>query len=253
MSLDWPSAALRSFAFSLSAGRPSWARTWLCRQRIAARTRSRFWADGTMSVFWQATTWLILAFLDLAVCLAAALAFAGRLSPRAMVAMTLLSLERLLCLPAASAVGEAIRRLAATAAAGRMRVRLLSTSQSVGSNGGSASTRRAREHESFGSPAGSVSPVALRPALADGLPFREARTSLLPSSADPAKPSPSGIPAYNTAAILAVETGRGAACLARVLWEHEVAGSNPAAPISSRTRRGTGRLVEGAGRRLSGR
>ena len=36
-------------------------------------------------------------------------------------------------------------------------------------------------HESFGSPASSESPVALRPALADGLPFREARTSCCPS------------------------------------------------------------------------
>ena len=37
MSLEWPSAALRSLAFSRSAGRPRSARIWLCRQRIAAR------------------------------------------------------------------------------------------------------------------------------------------------------------------------------------------------------------------------
>ena len=45
--------ALRSFAFSLSGGRSRFARIWLCRQRIAARTASRFSATGSTPVFWH--------------------------------------------------------------------------------------------------------------------------------------------------------------------------------------------------------
>src|SRR3954468_21254501 len=83
-------------------------------------------------------------------------------------------------LVAASAAGAAKRRRAASGAAGRKRGQLFrggtaATSMSIACRVGwwFRSTRRAREHESFGSPAGSESPVALRPVLADGLPFRE--------------------------------------------------------------------------------
>src|SRR3954451_15555251 len=101
MSLDWPSAALRSLALSLSNGRPAWERIWLCRQRIAARTSSRFCGVGITSVFWHGTA------------AAVALTLTGFfLAPRATWALIFVSL-----LWAAPAVGAAISRPAAIAAA----------------------------------------------------------------------------------------------------------------------------------------
>src|SRR4051794_25673532 len=89
MSLEWPVAALRSLALSLSSGRPFWTRIWLCRQRIAARTSSTLSGVGIRSVFWH----VIGACEVFAFGLAEALAFAVfvRLSPRAILAITGLS------------------------------------------------------------------------------------------------------------------------------------------------------------------
>src|SRR3954449_9358713 len=101
MSAEWPAAALRSLTFSLSSGRSFCARIWLCRQRIAARTRSTFSAVGSTSVFWHCS-WVCdvfaLAFLDfLDFGFAAdAWAFLARLSPSAIFAITGLSFFLLL-------------------------------------------------------------------------------------------------------------------------------------------------------------
>ena len=141
------------------------------------------------SVFWH----VIAAALALVFLAADSRALTGRLSPSAIVALTVL----FFFLPA-SAAGAATSRPAAMAATGRIRVkRFLAGTAATSMDRWCRvdwrfwSTRRAVQHESFGSPASSESPVALRPALADGLPFREARTLLLPSSAGAAKPSPS--------------------------------------------------------------
>src|SRR4051794_36531349 len=101
MSLDWPTAALRSFAVSLRAGRPASLRILLCRHRTAARTTSRFSAVGITSVLVHGTA----ATTALTGFLAAAEALTGFLAPRATLALTFVSR---LC--AASAVGEAMRR-----------------------------------------------------------------------------------------------------------------------------------------------
>src|SRR6478609_7268717 len=155
MSLDWPSAALRSLALSLRAGRPAVARIWLCRHRIAARTSSTFCAVGIRSVLVHGT--------------AAALALTVFLEPSATVALTVVSFLWLL----AWAAGAATKRPVVTTAAMTFFVSTVATSMSrcVGSYYVVPSTRRAVRHESFGSPAGSWSPVALRPVLANGLPL----------------------------------------------------------------------------------
>src|ERR1700742_3133835 len=107
MSDEWPLAALRSFALSLSSGRLFCARIWLCRQRIAARTSSRLSAAGSTSVFWQLIVCDVLAFGFFAFgCLAEAWAFLARLSPSAIFAITGLSFFLLL----AAAAGAATSR-----------------------------------------------------------------------------------------------------------------------------------------------
>src|SRR3954452_2175523 len=113
MSAEWPCAALASLALAFSAGRPAWARTWLCRQRIAALTSGRLVALGVMSVFAQVSAARALG-LGLV-----ALAVLTRLSPRAIVATGSLCLGL-----AASAAGVASSRPAVIAAAGMSRVKI---------------------------------------------------------------------------------------------------------------------------------
>src|SRR6478736_3974936 len=123
MSFEWATAALRSFAVSLSSGRPAFARIWLCRHSSVTRTTSRFAASGVIVVFEHATVALAVTFF-LAL---AALALPERLSPRAILATTFLdAFVVLVFVAAASALaGEANTRPAATAAAGRIRVKIL--------------------------------------------------------------------------------------------------------------------------------
>src|SRR4051795_857513 len=83
MSDEWPCAALASFALALSAGRPAWARIWLCRHRIAALISGRLVAVGARSVFAQVTAARALVFVLVLVALTVVLT---RLSPRAIVA-----------------------------------------------------------------------------------------------------------------------------------------------------------------------
>src|SRR3954447_11247433 len=110
MSTEWPWAALASLALAFSAGRPAWARTWLCRQRIAALTSGRFVALGVMSVFAQVSAARAFGLVALTVL--------TRLSPRAIVATGSLCLGL-----AASAAGVARSRPAVIAAAGISRVK----------------------------------------------------------------------------------------------------------------------------------
>src|SRR3954451_22154366 len=119
MSTEWPSADFCSLTLAFRVGRPAWARIWLCRQRIAAATTGRLSAVGATSVLAQgAAATLVLAFLAL---LAWALSLAGRLSPRAIVAIG----SFFLALWAASATGVATRRPAPITATGRRRLKIL--------------------------------------------------------------------------------------------------------------------------------
>ena len=220
---------MRSFAFSRSVGRPFSARIWLCRQRIASRTSSRFSAAGSSVVFWH----VIDGGLGL------------RLLGRDLRALTgALVAERDRRLDGLGLLLAGVGGRSGDEHAGGDGGDGQDSSEDglgghgrdlhvagVGSVGGSGRPDVPCQHESFGSPAGSESPVALRPALADGLPFREARTLLLPSSAGARETFTFGWTYVRGPLRYCPQTGRGAAWLARVLWEHEVAGSNPAAPI----------------------
>src|SRR3954471_23081846 len=103
MSDEWPCAALASLALALSAGRPAWARIWLCRHRIAALMSGRLVAVGARSVFAQVTAARALV-LVLVLALVALTVVLTRLSPRAIVATGSFFLGL-----AASAAGEASR------------------------------------------------------------------------------------------------------------------------------------------------
>src|SRR4051812_7160664 len=119
MSAEWPSAALASFVLALRAGRPACARTWLCRQRIAAPISGRLSAAGTRSVLVQATVAVALTVLGLALVVRALTLAAGRLSPRAIVATGSLGFFFV----AAPAAGPGTSRPTVIAAAGTIRVR----------------------------------------------------------------------------------------------------------------------------------
>ena len=188
-------AALRSFALSLSSGRPFCAADLV----VQAEDRGADDLDGLrrrhhVGVRCTAPACDVLAFgffglaaeaeaFGLAL-RALALSVAGRLSPSAIVAVTGLLLLAVGGLSGGSGEQQAGR----DGGDGQNSVQDvrghggdLRVDRCVGSSGGSSSTRRAVPwHESFGSPASSESPVALRPVLADGLPFREAGTSCCP-------------------------------------------------------------------------
>src|SRR5687767_6970553 len=92
----------------------------------------------------------------------------------------------------------------------------------------------------FGGPAGSESPVALRPVLADGLPLSGRRR--LVQVIGPAAgaltelDTRTNFGALGSSAALRYFGGIGAwrSLVARLLWEQEVAGSSPAAPTTLR-------------------
>src|SRR3954471_516523 len=111
MSDEWPCAAFASLVLAFSAGRPAWARIWLCRQRIAALISDRLSPVGARFVFAHVTA--ARAFV------LPALTVFTRLSPRAIVATGSFFLGF-----AASAAGVASSRPAEIAAAGRRRVKI---------------------------------------------------------------------------------------------------------------------------------
>src|SRR3954447_4473706 len=176
MSLDWPTADFCSLALLFSAGRPAWTRIWLCRQRIAARTSSTFCAVGITSVLVHTGTWATVALPAFLAAAALALALtAGFLAPSATVALTLVSFLWVL-----ASAGEATRRPAATKATASFLVSTARVPSRVGSVAWFRRPDAPWRHASFGSPAGSGSPVALRPTLADGLPLSGSGTSCCP-------------------------------------------------------------------------
>ena len=162
----WPSAASRRRALARSSGSPRSQRIWLCRHRIASRIRSPLLPSGARSASTQPSCalwarWSVVALVPV------------------YVQSALARMSRWLACEAIAAAG--VSRPVQNSDTARMRVRrsegvAFELPQNVVS--GSSAVTKCRMLDTFGGPAGSWSPVALRPVLADGLPFRRGGSRL---------------------------------------------------------------------------
>src|SRR5215208_4061604 len=168
MSLEWATAARRRRAFSRSSGSPRPARIWLCRQRMAERIAPSLPPVGARSAFSQ-LCWAVRAS-GLPRAMWARTGFEGRATPFAGPACEVAAGTRS---PAQRTVSAAVRR-----SGWGMGVRPPGADERLEFGLGARRFPKCRYvARSFGSPAGSESPVALRPVLAEGLPLSGRRAS----------------------------------------------------------------------------